>query len=131
MAEQVQNEITREVTENNADVPDSKTSVPSGNESAGVEEDSEGKLKINSIDFGSLNYKDFEEIDRDHIDLYYALNDNRNNPEFLDEDLVKLSKKEEEIRALSLREKEEFDFEMEELVDENRIKVDLTGIVDN
>jgi hypothetical protein len=83
----------------------------------------------NAIDFESVDYKAFDEIDKDHIDLYYELNDNKNNPEFLDEDLVSLSRREEETRAFKLREKEEFDFELEELVDNDRIKVDLTGIV--
>lgn len=85
-----------------------------------------------NIDFSSINYKDFEKIDQEQIDLYYMLNDNKNNAEFLNEDLVALSKREEEIKALKEKEKEEFDFKMEELVsDGDEIKVDLTGIIDD
>lgn len=98
------------------------------------EKSEEEKLKesfiFDGMDFSSINYKDFEKIDQDQIDLYYILNDNKNNIEFLDEDLVAISKKEEEIKALKAKEKEEFDFQMEELVNDNQIKVDLTGIVD-
>lgn len=87
---------------------------------------------VNNIDFSSINYKDFEKINQEQIDLYYMLNDNKNNIEFLNEDLVVMSKKEEEIKALKAKEKEEFDFQMEELVNTgDEIKVDLTGIIDD
>ena len=87
---------------------------------------------VNNIDFSSINYKDFEKINQEQIDLYYKLNDNKNNIEFLNEDLVVMSKKEEEIKALKAKEKEEFDFQMEELVNTgDEIKVDLTGIIDD
>jgi hypothetical protein len=92
----------------------------------------ESKSKLDSIDFGSIDYREFEKIDQKHIDMYYALNDGRSNSEFLDEDLVRLSAKEEEMKAMNLKAKEEFEFDMEELVDDNSIaKVDLTGIVDD
>lgn len=99
-------------------------------------EDNVGKgkvKKLEEIDLKSINYKEFEKIDQEHIDLYYMLNDNKNNIEFLDEELVKISKKEEEIKALKAQEKEEFDFQMEELTEdvENEVKVDLTGIIDD
>ena len=94
-----------------------------------VQEKRRADLIPNFVD-SVQDYKDFEKIDQDQIDLYYILNDNKNNIEFLDEDLVAISKKEEEIKALKAKEKEEFDFQMEELVNDNQIKVDLTGIVD-
>ncbi|MDR3078568.1 MAG: hypothetical protein LBU15_00845 [Rickettsiales bacterium] len=106
-----------------ADGSNSKNSEGDGN--------SAGASLVDGVDFGSIDYRAFEEIDREHIDLYYELNDNRNNPEFLDEDLVNLSRKEEEMKVMNLREKEEFNFELEELIDNDRIKVDLTGIVDD
>ncbi len=90
-----------------------------------------GPKNINDIDLKSVDYNSFDSINTEHIDLYYMLNDNKNNIEFLDEDLVLQSKKEDEIRALKKQEKDEFDFNLEELVDEDRIKVDLTGIVDD
>lgn len=101
-----------------------------------VIEDNVGKgkvKKLEEIDLKSINYKEFEKIDQEHIDLYYILNDNKDNIEFLDEELVKISKKEEEIKALKAQEKEEFDFQMEELTEdfENEVKVDLTGIIDD
>lgn len=101
-----------------------------------VIEDNVGKgkvKKLEEIDLKSINYKEFEKIDQEHIDLYYILNDNKDNMEFLDEELVKISKKEEEIKALKAQEKEEFDFQMEELTEdvENEVKVDLTGIIDD
>ncbi|MDR2078017.1 MAG: hypothetical protein LBP39_03560 [Rickettsiales bacterium] len=92
----------------------------------------ENKSKSGLMDFGSINCKEFETIDQKLIDLYYTLNDGRSNPEFLDEDLVKLGTKEEEMKALSLKAKEEFEFDMEELVDDGKtVKVDLTGIVND
>ena len=87
--------------------------------------------KINDIDLKAVDYSSFDNIDTEHIDLYYMLNDNKNNIEFLDEDLVAQSKKEDEIRIMKKQEKDEFDFNLEELVDENRIQIDLTGIVDD
>lgn len=87
--------------------------------------------KIEDIDLKAIDYKSFDNINTEHIDLYYMLNDNKNNIEFLDEDLVTQSKKEDEKRAMRKQEKDEFDFNLEELVDENRIKVDLTGIADD
>ncbi len=100
-----------------------------------AEDEDERETTSNSainIDFSSINYKDFEKIDQEQIDLYYMLNDNKNNAEFLNEDLVALSKREEEIKALKEKEKEEFDFKMEELVsDGDEVKVDLTGIIDD
>jgi hypothetical protein len=95
-------------------------------------QEEENKSKLDSIDFGSIDYSEFEKVDQRHIDMYYMLNDSKNNSEFLDEDLVKLSLKEEEMKALSLKAKEEFEFDMEELVDDgSTAKVDLTGIVDD
>ncbi|MDR2778622.1 MAG: hypothetical protein LBB13_03975 [Rickettsiales bacterium] len=92
----------------------------------------EDKSKLDSIDFASIDYEQFEEIDKKHIDLYCALNDSRSNPEFLDDDLVKLSKKEEEMKTINLKTREEFEFDMEELVDDgSTAKVDLSGIIDN
>ena len=102
-----------------------------------TEDDTENEAKTTNnlavnIDFSSINYKDFEKINQEQIDLYYMLNDNKNNAEFLNEDLIALSKKEEEIKALKEKEKEEFDFEMEELVaGSDEVKVDLTGIIDD
>ncbi len=96
------------------------------------EKEKEGEpKKIEEIDLKTVDYNSFDSIDTEHIDLYYMLNDNKNNIEFLDEDLVTQSKKEDEIRALKKQEKDEFDFNLEELVDENRIQVDLTGIADD
>ncbi len=96
------------------------------------EKEKEGEpKKIEEIDLKTVDYNSFDSVDTEHIDLYYMLNDNKNNIEFLDEDLVAQSKKEDEIRALKKQEKDEFDFNLEELVDENRIQVDLTGIVDD
>lgn len=96
------------------------------------EKEKEGEpKKIEEIDLKTVDYNSFDSIDTEHIDLYYMLNDNKNNIEFLDEDLVAQSKKEDEIRALKKQEKDEFDFNLEELVDENRIQVDLTGIADD
>lgn len=95
--------------------------------------DKNGVKNLEDIDLKSLNYREFENIDQDKIDLYYALNDNKNNIEFLDEDLVRISKKEEEIRAIKEHQKEEYDFQMEELVSDaaSEVKVDLTGIIDD
>ena len=96
------------------------------------EKEKEGEpKKIEEIDLKTVDYNSFDSVYTEHIDFYYMLNDNKNNIEFLDEDLVAQSKKEDEIRALKKQEKDEFDFNLEELVDENRIQVDLTGIVDD
>ncbi len=127
-----------EISSENNDNQVSDNNISNGEESLEEKEfESENKNKTNDnsvtdIDFSSINYKDFEKINQEQIDLYYMLNDNKNNIEFLNEDLVVMSKKEEEIKALKAKEKEEFDFQMEELVNTgDEIKVDLTGIIDD
>lgn len=96
------------------------------------EENIEGTVKtLKEIDLNTIDYNSFDNINEEHIDLYYILNDNKNNIEFLDEDLLAQSKKEEEIRALKKQEKEEFDFDLEKLVDDDKIKVDLTGLIED
>lgn len=85
--------------------------------------------KIEELDLESVDYKAFDRVNEEHIDLYYLLNDTKDNPEFLDEDLLAQSKKEDEARELKKQERQEMDFELEELVDEHSIKVDLTDIL--
>lgn len=153
MAEQLEKVISTDSKIENADDKDNQIIVETIDNDEKLEEsevkenendndiDTENETKTESkttnssainIDFSSINYKDFEKINQEQIDLYYMLNDNKNNVEFLNEDLVALSKREEEIKALKEKEKEEFDFKMEELVsDGDEIKVDLTGIIDD
>lgn len=131
---EVEDEVEDEVEPKNDDETDDEPKIENEAEIK-AEDGDERETTDNSttnIDFSSINYKDFEKIDQEQIDLYYMLNDNKNNAEFLNEDLVALSKREEEIKALKEKEKEEFDFKMEELVsDGDEVKVDLTGIIDD
>ena len=87
--------------------------------------------KLEDIDLESIDYSEFDKINEEHIDLFYLLNDTKANPEFLDEDLLAQSKKEEAIREAKRQEKQDMDFELEALVDNNVVKVDLTGIIDD
>lgn len=146
MTEQLEEVVSTDNKAESIDEEDNQTTVETTNTNKQPEDEEETKTRENNIeneievsdnsaakiDFSSINYKDFEKINQEQIDLYYMLNDNKNNVEFLNEDLVTLSKREEEIKALKEKEKEEFDFKMEELVgDENEVKVDLTGIIDD
>ena len=85
--------------------------------------------KIEDLDLSGVDYKAFEKINEEHIDLYYLLNDTKDNPEFLDEDLLKENKKEEEAREIKKQARQEMDFQLEELVDENEIKIDIKDIL--
>jgi hypothetical protein len=87
---------------------------------------------LTSIDFSSINYEEFEIPDQEQIDLYYELNnDSRDNIEFFSEDLLAYSKSEDEKRNSANKAREEFDFQMEALVeDDNPVKVDLTEILE-
>ena len=87
--------------------------------------------KLEDIDLDSIDYSEFDKINEEHIDLFYLLNDTKANPEFLDEDLLAQSKKEEAIREAKRQERQDMDFELEALVDNNVVKVDLTGIIDD
>ncbi|MDR1499108.1 MAG: hypothetical protein LBS34_02365 [Rickettsiales bacterium] len=99
-------------------------------ESAKKEESIDGSVKeIKEIDLKGIDYSAFDAINEEHIDLYYILNDSKNNPEFLDEDLMAQSKKEEEARAMKKQEKDELNFDLEELVVEDEIKIDLSDIL--
>ena len=74
---------------------------------------------------------EMEKQNDEYMTIYYLLNDNTNNPEFLDDDVLAISKKEEEMKAKKLKKEEEFNFKLEELVDTDRVKVDLTGLLDD
>ena len=85
--------------------------------------------KIEDLDLSVVDYKSFEKINEEHIDLYYLLNDTKENPEFLDEDLLKENKKEEEAREIKKQARQEMDFQLEELVDEDEIRIDIKDIL--
>ncbi|MDR0572256.1 MAG: hypothetical protein LBG48_05380, partial [Rickettsiales bacterium] len=78
---------------------------------------------------GAINIAEINKPNEEYMTVYYLLNDNADNPEFLDENVLTISKKETELIELK-RKKEEFNFKLEELVDSDRVAVDLTGLVD-
>lgn len=90
----------------------------------------EGTVKnILEIDFKKeVSCEEFEKQNEEFLTIYYMLNDNTNNPEFLDDDVLAISKKEEELRNLKLKREEEFNFQFEELVEHDKIMIDLSDI---
>jgi hypothetical protein len=88
--------------------------------------------KIEDINIAeNLDLDEITKPDEEYMTIYYILNDNTENPEFLDENVLAISRKETELRELQQRKEEEFNFQLEELLDTNRISVDLTGLVDD
>ena len=117
--EKKRQEILSKIEHNNAE----------GTEEIDENETEGGVKKIEDLNLEDIDYKEFEKINEEHIDLYYLLNDTKDNPEFLDEDLLAQSKKEDEARELKNQARQEMDFELEELVDDDKVKVDLTDIL--
>jgi hypothetical protein len=88
--------------------------------------------KIEEINIAeNIDIKEIRKPDEEYMTIYYILNDNADNPEFLDENVLAISRKEAELREMRQRKEEEFNFQMEELVDINKITVDLTGLLDD
>jgi hypothetical protein len=76
----------------------------------------------------SIIIEEIEKPDEEYLTIFYILNDNTNNPEFLDEEVLAISKKEAELREQKQQKEEEFNFKLEELVDNNRVTVNLSDL---